>query len=100
MSVVGTASTRAASFASRIGARQPPMYDDVPAPVRMMRASGLLDWRAVLARCLAKHPMDRYRDGGALLRALDDLPEIASWGPGQPRLALYTGVLALFRSPS
>ena len=41
MSVVGTASTRAASLASKIGARQQPLYEEVPAPVRMMRASGL-----------------------------------------------------------
>ncbi|KYF93714.1 hypothetical protein BE20_08585 [Sorangium cellulosum] len=26
--------------------------------------------------------------------------EIAPWAPGQARLALYTGVLALFRAPS
>jgi serine/threonine-protein kinase len=46
---------------------------------------------AVLARCLAKHPMDRYRDGGALLRALDDLPEIAAWGTADAR-AWWAGV--------
>jgi hypothetical protein len=40
---------------------------------------------AIIARCLAKHPMDRYKDGGALLRALDDLPEIAAWSPADAR---------------
>jgi hypothetical protein len=40
---------------------------------------------AIIARCLAKHPLDRYKDGGALLRALDDLPEIAPWGPTDAR---------------
>jgi eukaryotic-like serine/threonine-protein kinase len=40
---------------------------------------------AIIARCLAKHPVDRYRDGGALLRALDDLPEVAPWGPADAR---------------
>jgi hypothetical protein len=46
---------------------------------------------AILARCLAKHPMDRYKDGGALLRALDDLPEITAWGPADAR-AWWAGV--------
>ena len=34
---------------------------------------------AVIATCMAKHPADRYRDAGALAKALDDLPEILPW---------------------
>ncbi len=34
---------------------------------------------AVLAQAMAKHPSDRYRDATALLKALDDLPEISAW---------------------
>jgi len=34
---------------------------------------------AVLANAMAKHPSDRYRDAAALVRALDDLPEVGAW---------------------
>ncbi len=34
---------------------------------------------AVIACCMAKHPSDRYRDGSALVKALDDLPEVGAW---------------------
>jgi len=40
---------------------------------------------AIIARCMAKHPVDRYRDGAALICALDDLPEIAPWTPADAR---------------
>jgi serine/threonine-protein kinase len=34
---------------------------------------------AVIARCLAKHPIDRYPDCAALLRALDDVTTPRAW---------------------
>ncbi|HVK73335.1 MAG TPA: serine/threonine-protein kinase [Kofleriaceae bacterium] len=34
---------------------------------------------AILAQALSKHPADRYPDASALLRALDDLPELGPW---------------------
>ena len=35
---------------------------------------------AVIASCMAKHPADRYRDAGALGKALDQL-DVGSWTP-------------------
>jgi small ligand-binding sensory domain FIST len=42
----------------------------------------------------------RQRFGDLPIAGMHSSFEIAPWGPGQARLALYTGVLALFRSPS
>ena len=36
---------------------------------------------AVIAQAMAKHPADRYRDATALIKALDDLPEVPVWAP-------------------
>lgn len=38
---------------------------------------------SVIACCMAKHPSDRYRDATALAKALDDLPEVGAWTPGE-----------------
>jgi len=40
---------------------------------------------AVIARCLAKHPVDRYPDCGALGRALDEVTEVPAWTEGDGR---------------
>jgi len=40
---------------------------------------------AIVARCLAKHPVDRYPDGAALGEALDDLPEVPAWTDAEAR---------------
>jgi small ligand-binding sensory domain FIST len=42
----------------------------------------------------------RQRFGDLPIAGMHSSFEIAPWGPGQAKLALYTGVLALFRSPS
>lgn len=42
----------------------------------------------------------RQRFGDLPIAGMHSAFEIAPWGPGQAKLALYTGVLALFRSPS
>jgi serine/threonine-protein kinase len=36
---------------------------------------------AVIARCLAKNPIDRYVDCAALARALDEVTEVEPWQP-------------------
>ena len=42
----------------------------------------------------------RQRFGDLPIAGMHSAFEIVPWGPGEARLALYTGVLALFRSPS
>lgn len=42
----------------------------------------------------------RQRFGDLPIAGMHSSFEIAPWGPGEARVALYTGVLALFRSPS
>ena len=42
----------------------------------------------------------RQRFGDLPIAGMHSAFEIAPWAPGEARIALYTGVLALFRSPS
>jgi hypothetical protein len=42
----------------------------------------------------------RQRFGDLPIVGMHSAFEIVPWAPGEARLALYTGVLALFRSPS
>jgi small ligand-binding sensory domain FIST len=42
----------------------------------------------------------RQRFGDLPIAGMHSAFEIAPWGPGEGKIALYTGVLALFRSPS
>ena len=42
----------------------------------------------------------RQRFGDLPIAGMHSAFEIAPWGPGNAKVALYTGVLALFRSPS
>lgn len=58
------------------------------------RGQGLYGAPDVEARIL------RQRFGDLPIAGMHSAFEIAPWGPGEARLALYTGVLALFRSPS
>jgi small ligand-binding sensory domain FIST len=58
------------------------------------RGQGLYGAPDVEARIL------RQRFGDLPIAGMHSAFEIVPWGPGQARLALYTGVLALFRSPS
>jgi small ligand-binding sensory domain FIST len=58
------------------------------------RGQGLYGTADVEARIL------RQRFGDLPIAGMHSAFEIAPGGPGQARLALYTGVLALFRSPS
>lgn len=58
------------------------------------RGQGLYGAPDVEARIL------RQRFGDLPIAGMHSAFEIVPWGPGEARLALYTGVLALFRSPS
>jgi small ligand-binding sensory domain FIST len=58
------------------------------------RGQGLYGTPDVEARIL------RQRFGDLPIAGMHSAFEIVPWGPGQACLALYTGVLALFRSPS
>jgi small ligand-binding sensory domain FIST len=58
------------------------------------RGQGLYGTPDVEARIL------RQRFGDLPIAGMHSAFEIVPWGPGEARLALYTGVLALFRSPS
>ncbi len=58
------------------------------------RGQGLYGAPDVEARLL------RQRFGDLPIAGMHSAFEIVPWGPGEARLALYTGVLALFRSPS
>jgi small ligand-binding sensory domain FIST len=58
------------------------------------RGQGLYGTPDVEARLL------RQRFGDLPIAGMHSAFEIVPWGPGEARLALYTGVLALFRSPS
>jgi len=58
------------------------------------RGQGLYGAPDVEARIL------RQRFGDLPIAGMHSAFEIAPWGPGEAKLALYTGVLALFRSPS
>lgn len=58
------------------------------------RGQGLYGSPDVEARIL------RQRFGDLPIAGMHSAFEIAPWGPGEAKLALYTGVLALFRSPS
>jgi small ligand-binding sensory domain FIST len=58
------------------------------------RGQGLYGAADVEARIL------RQRFGDLPIAGMHSAFEIVPWGPGEARLALYTGVLALFRSPS
>jgi small ligand-binding sensory domain FIST len=58
------------------------------------RGQGLYGAPDVEARVL------RQRFGDLPIAGMHSAFEIVPWGPGEARLALYTGVLALFRSPS
>lgn len=58
------------------------------------RGQGLYGAPDVEARIL------RQRFGDLPIVGMHSAFEVVPWGPGEARLALYTGVLALFRSPS
>ncbi len=58
------------------------------------RGQGLYGAPDVEARIL------RQRFGDLPIAGMHSAFELVPWGPGEARLALYTGVLALFRSPS
>ncbi|MFT3769461.1 MAG: FIST C-terminal domain-containing protein [Minicystis sp.] len=58
------------------------------------RGQGLYGTPDVEARIL------RQRFGDLPIAGMHSAFELVPWGPGEARLALYTGVLALFRSPS
>lgn len=58
------------------------------------RGQGLYGAPDVEARVL------RQRFGDLPIAGMHSAFEVVPWGPGEARLALYTGVLALFRSPS
>jgi len=58
------------------------------------RGQGLYGTPDVEARLL------RQRFGDLPIAGMHSAFEIVPWGPGEARVALYTGVLALFRSPS
>ena len=58
------------------------------------RGQGLYGAPDVEARIL------RQRFGDLPIVGMHSAFEIVPWGPGEARIALYTGVLALFRSPS
>ncbi len=58
------------------------------------RGQGLYGTPDVEARIL------RQRFGDLPIAGMHSAFEIVPWAPGQARLAMYTGVLALFRSPS
>jgi small ligand-binding sensory domain FIST len=58
------------------------------------RGQGLYGTADVESRIL------RQRFGDLPIAGMHSAFEIVPWGPGAARLALYTGVLALFRSPS
>jgi small ligand-binding sensory domain FIST len=58
------------------------------------RGQGLYGTPDVEARIL------RQRFGDLPIAGMHSAFEIVPWGPGEAKLALYTGVLALFRSPS
>lgn len=58
------------------------------------RGQGLYGAPDVEARIL------RHRFGDLPIVGMHSAFELVPWGPGEARIALYTGVLALFRSPS
>jgi small ligand-binding sensory domain FIST len=58
------------------------------------RGQGLYGAPDVEARIL------RHRFGDLPIAGMHSAFELVPWGPGEARVALYTGVLALFRSPS
>ncbi len=54
--------------------------DPVP-PLSQFRADIPSDLEAVVLRCLAKNPKDRYRDTISLARALDACADASNWSP-------------------
>jgi serine/threonine protein kinase len=54
--------------------------DPVP-PLSQFRTDIPSDLEAVVLRCLAKNPKDRYRDTASLARALDACADAPNWSP-------------------
>jgi serine/threonine-protein kinase len=55
--------------------------NEAPAPLRVRRPDAPADLEALLLRCLAKAPADRFADVGALHEALDRCADAGGWNP-------------------